>query len=199
MVKKVFPCEVKNKIRIVTPLLALCLLLTVTTITSTTILPFQVVKAQNATVKLETDQVSSNVISNLAKPGFGNKYDLTAKGNTLPINYNILGGSLVGILADTSRHSLDLAFNPGSDGGAVEVELPRNVVDSKSNTGTDMPFIVKIDGQRISGEPTGICIGTCPNIFNSFKETGNTNTDRVLTIIFGPESRFIEVIGNKGI
>jgi hypothetical protein len=62
-----------------------------------------------------------------------------------------------------------------------------------------MPFRVKMDGARISGEQTGICIGSCPNIFNSFKETGNTNTERVLTIIFGPESRFVEIVGNKGI
>jgi len=60
-----------------------------------------------------------------------------------------------------------------------------------------------MDGQRISGEPTGICVGvgqkSCPNIGNTFKETQNTNTDRVLTILFGPESRFIEIIGNTGV
>ena len=63
----------------------------------------------------------------------------------------------------------------------------------------DASYLVKIDGQRISGEPSGICIGTCPNIFNTFKTTGNTNTDRTLTIIFGPESRFIEIVGNSGV
>lgn len=31
-----------------------------------------------------------------------------------------------------------------------------------------------------------------------FKETQNSNTDRVLTILFGPESRFIEIRGNSG-
>ena len=99
-------------------------------------------------------------------------------------------------VSDPFRKSLDLAVNPKSNGGALEVNLPRHLIDSKNAAGQDTPFIVKIDGNRISGEPSGICVGTCPNIFNSFKETYNTNTDRVLTVIFGPESRFIEIIGN---
>jgi hypothetical protein len=90
------------------------------------------------------------------------------------------------------------AVNPGSDGGALEINLPRNVIDSKTSANTYRPFVVMIDGQRISGESSGICIGTCPNIFNSFKET-ERGTNRVLTITFGPESRFIEIIGDRGI
>jgi hypothetical protein len=99
-------------------------------------------------------------------------------------------------LSDPSRKSLALAVDPNSNGGALEVNLPRHVIDSKNAAGQDAPFIVKIDGNRVSGEPNGICVVTCSNIFNSFKETHNTNTDRVWTIIFGPESRFIEIIGN---
>ena len=103
------------------------------------------------------------------------------------------------MLGDPQRHALYAVVEPGSDGGALEINLPRNALDAKSDTGTDVSYIVKIDGQRISGEPSGICVGTCPNIFNSFKATCNTSTDRVLTIVFGPESRFIEIIGNSGI
>jgi len=94
---------------------------------------------------------------------------------------------------------LDLAVNPGPKGGAIEIDIPRNVIDSKNAAGNDMPFAVVMDGDRISGESSGICIGTCPNIFNTFKETQNTSTDRVLTIIFGEDSRFIEIIGNAGL
>ena len=83
-----------------------------------------------------------------------------------------------------------------ANGAALEVNVPRHVIDSKNAAGQDAPFIVKVDGNRISGEPSGICVGTCPNILNSFKETHNTNTDRVLTVLVGPESRFIEIIGN---
>jgi hypothetical protein len=184
----------------------LCALVLAIIIVGTTILPLQVINAQNMTMKMNnasssgnTDAVSKSVIANLAKPGYGYKYDVAVKGNTVPINYNILQGSVVGILADPSRHSLDVAVNPSPNGGALEIDLPRHIIDSKNAAGNDMPFVVRMDGMRVSGEPTGICIGTCPNIFNTFKETQNTNTDRVLTIVFGPESRFVEIIGNTGV
>jgi hypothetical protein len=191
--------------KIMTPLCALVLAII---IVGTTILPLQVINAQNITIKMnnatsssskDNDAVSKSVIANLAKPGYGYKYDVSVKGNTVPINYNVLQGSVVGILADPSRHSLDVAVNPSPNGGALEINLPRHIIDSKNAAGNDMPFVVKMDGMRVSGEPTGICIGTCPNIFNTFKETQNTNTDRVLTIVFGPESRFIEILGNTGV
>ena len=189
--------------KIVAPLCALVLAII---IVGTTILPLQVINAQNMTIKMNnassssnTDAVSKSVIANLAKPGYGYKYDVAVKGNTVPINYNVLQGSVVGILADPSRHSLDVAVNPSPNGGALEIDLPRHIIDSKNAAGNDMPFVVRMDGMRVSGEPTGICIGTCPNIFNTFKETQNSNTDRVLTIVFGPESRFIEILGNTGV
>jgi hypothetical protein len=195
--------------KMVTPLCALVLAII---IVGTTILPLQVLNAQNMTIKMnnasssssnDNDTISKSVVANLAKPGYGNKYDVSVKGNTVPINYNILQGSLVGMLADPTRHSLNVAVNPGPQGGALEIELPRHTIDSKDSAGNDMPYVVKIDGQRISGEPTGICVGfgdkSCPNIANTFKETQNTNTDRVLTILFGPESRFIEITGNTGV
>jgi len=190
----------------------LCALVLAIIIVGTTILPLQVLNAQNMTIKMnnatssssnDNDTISKSVVANLAKPGYGNKYDVSVKGNTVPINYNILQGSLVGMLADPTRHSLNVAVNPGPQGGALEIELPRHTIDSKDSAGNDMPYVVKIDGQRISGEPTGICVGfgdkSCPNIANTFKETQNTDTDRVLTILFGPESRFIEITGNAGV
>jgi hypothetical protein len=66
---------------------------------------------------------------------------------------------------------------------------PRHTTDSKNAAGTELPLVVVMDGSRISGEASGICVGTCPNIDNIFKETQNTGTDRVLTILLGPESR----------
>jgi hypothetical protein len=196
-----------HDVKIMTPLvLVLAILIGGTAIT---ILPLQVLNAQNMTIKMnnatsnDNDTISKSVVANLAKPGYGNKYDVSVKGSTVPINYNILQGQLVGILADPTKHSLDVAVNPGPQGGALEIELPRHTIDSKDSSGKDMPYVVKMDGQRISGEPTGICVGvgqkSCPNIANTFKETQNTNTDRVLTILFGPESRFIEITGNTGV
>ena len=201
-------------------MLALFLTFAVLFIGSATI-PFQTINAQNMTITMDNatsagnattgenattaenatteDQISSTVIENLAKPGFASMYEMRANGDTVPLNYNLMGGRLVGILADPSRNSLDLAVDPSADGGAMEINLPRNVIDSKFSDGKDRDYTVIIDGDRVSGEASGICIGTCPNIFNSFKESQNTGTDRVLTIVFGPESRFIEIVGNRGI
>ena len=53
---------------------------------------------------------------------------------------------------------MDLAVNPQANGGALEVNVPRHVIDSKNAPGQDAPFIVKVDGNRISGEPSGICV-----------------------------------------
>jgi hypothetical protein len=183
--------------------------------------PFQILDAQNMTIEMgnETgagnatsgedgttvedaiieDQISSTILENLARPGFASMYEVRTNGDTVPLSYNIMGGRLVGILADPSRNSLNLAVDPSADGGAMEINLPRNVIDSKFSDNKDRSYTVIIDGDRVSGESSGICIGTCPNIFNSSKETQNTGTDRVLTIVFGPESRFIEIIGNRGI
>jgi hypothetical protein len=43
-----------------------------------------------------------------------------------------------GMLADPDRHALYLAINPQSkgDGGAMEVQLPRNLIDSKTTKNT---------------------------------------------------------------
>ena len=178
--------------------LALSLALGIAIVSTNAILTAQTVNAQFV-VKVggpDTDQVNSRIIGTLLKPGFTNQYNLTKNGTTVPIQYSVLDGSLVGILSDPSRKSLNLAVNPQTNGAALEVNVPRHVIDSKNAAGQDAPFIVKVDGNRISGEPSGICVGTCPNILNSFKETHNTNTDRVLTVLVGPESRFIEIIGN---
>jgi hypothetical protein len=148
------------------------------------------------------DEISNNVIANLAAPGYGNKYDVAVAGKTVPVNYNILQGSLVGILADPVRHSLDVAVNPGPQGGALEIQVPRYLVDSKTATNSDKPFVVLMDGQRISGEPTGICVSvgqsSCANLQMTFKQTQSSATDRVLTILFGEDNRFIEIRGNTG-
>ena len=157
---------------------------------------------QNATGQMENasaiDQVETAVLQSLAAPGYANKYDLMVDGKPNPISYNIIGGQLVGMLANPDRHALYLALNPQSDGGAVEVQLPRNFIDSKKSDNTDKPYTVVMDGDRIGGEDTGICVGDCPNIFNSWKQSEGNSQERVLTIVFGPESRFVEIIGDKG-
>jgi hypothetical protein len=37
---------------------------------------------------------------------------------------------------------LDVAVNPGPQGGALEIELPRSIIDSKTAANTDKPYVV---------------------------------------------------------
>jgi hypothetical protein len=189
------------------------LLTLVVVVGGATMVPIQVLHAQttpakNVTANLganaSTGTVPKSVIATLAQPGFGNKYDLLVNGKPTPISYNIIGGSLVGMLADPARHSIDVAVNPGPGGGALEIQLPRQVIDSKTGTNTDQPFIVVLDGERIVGDPAGICVtvsasgNACSNIQGTYKESQTTPTDRVLTVLFGPPNRFIEFHGTTG-
>jgi hypothetical protein len=98
-----------HNVKIMTPL---CVLVLAIIIVGTTILSLQVLNTQHMTIKMnnasssnDNDTISSSVIANLAKPGYGNKYDVSVKRNTVPINYNILQGSLVGILADPPSYN----------------------------------------------------------------------------------------------
>jgi hypothetical protein len=221
MVKKIHFSEGKNDEKRMAPLLALSFVL-VTIMSATILLPFQPLNAQNATIQMGNntttnqapenataqmandttteDEVNVNVLESLAQPGFSNVYQkLTDReGNPVPISYNVVGGTAFAMVGDPSRHAMYVLVNPGIDGGALEIDLPRAVLDSKADS-SDSRFVVQIDGQQISGEPTGICIGECSNIFDSFKETQTTGTDRVLTILFSPEDRVIEIIGNEGV
>jgi hypothetical protein len=221
MVKKIHFSEGKNDEKRMAPLLALSFVL-VTIMSATILLPFQPLNAQNATIQMGNntttnqapenataqmandttteDEVNVNVLESLAQPGFSNVYQkLTDReGNPVPISYNVVGGTAFAMVGDPSRHAMYVLVNPGIDGGALEIDLPRAVLDSKADS-SDSRFVVQIDGRQISGEPTGICIGECANIFDSFKETQTTGTDRVLTILFSPEDRVIEIIGNEGV
>ena len=204
----------KDKTKIFSPLVTLSLILAGAIVIGTTVVPSEMVNGQNATGQNATgqnatgqmenasaiDQVDTEVLQSLAAPGYANKYDVMVDGKPTPISYNIIGGQLVGMLANPDRHALYLALNPQSneDGGAIEVQLPRNFIDSKTANNTDKDYVVVMDGDRIAGEPGGICIGDCPNIFNSFKQTEGNSQERVLTIVYGPESRFVEIIGDKG-
>ena len=204
----------KNRMKISFPLVVLSMTLASVIFIGTSVMPFELVNGQNATGQNATgqnateqienasaiDQVDIDVLKTLAAPGYANKYDVMADGQPNPISYNIIGGSLVGMLANPDRNALYLALNPqiGEEGGAVEVQLPRNFIDSKAADNTDKPYTVVMDGDRIGGEQSGICLGDCPNIFNTFKQSEENGQERVLTIVFGPESRFVEIIGDKG-
>ena len=210
----VVPLMIKKTIQLNLNTRAIMLLSTLAIVAGgAAMVPLQVLHAQttpatNATANLganaSTGTVPKSVIATLAAPGFGNKYDLLVNGKPTPISYNVIGGSLVGMLADPARHSVDVAINPGPGGGALEIQLPRKVIDAKTGTNTDQPLIVVLDGERIVGDPAGICVtvsasgNACSNIQGTYKESQTTPTDRVFTVLFGPNNRFVEFHGTTG-
>ncbi|MGC2574821.1 MAG: hypothetical protein WA364_25170 [Candidatus Nitrosopolaris sp.] len=142
--------------------------------------PGAVVKVGNRTV-ISTTPTTSNSQANINRTGFANLYVLTSStGKTFPIKYTIKGGKLVGMLADKDRTTLALVLDPGQNGGNMTVELPRNIIDSKGASNSDMKYQIKIDGKGVD-----------------YKEIANNMNARILSIDFSKDNRFLEIIGTQ--
>jgi hypothetical protein len=64
-------------------------------------------------------------------------------GQSTPISYNFIGGQFVGLLANPDRLALYFAFNPhGKEARAIEVQLPRNFIDSKTAENADSHILL---------------------------------------------------------
>jgi hypothetical protein len=114
------------------------------------------------------------------RTGFSNLYVLTINGKTFPIKYSIVGGKVVGLLADKDRTTLVLVLDPSAKGGNMTIELPRHVMDSKGASNADTKFLVKIDGKGID-----------------YKEIANNANGRTLSINFSKDNRLVEIIGTQ--
>ena len=175
---------------------------TTTLITETTILPLQLVNGQNASASNSTNSKGAAakttitttgnktiLVTNAApkintptynRTGFNNLYVLTINGKTFPIKYSIVGGKLVGMLADKDRTTTVLVLNPSGNGGNLTIELPRHVIDSKGASNADTKYLVKIDGKGVD-----------------YKEVANNVNARILSINFSKDNRFMEIIGTQ--
>jgi hypothetical protein len=114
------------------------------------------------------------------RTGFNNLYVLTINGKTFPIKYSIVGGKVVGLLADKDRTTLVLVLDPSAKGGNMTIELPRHVMDSKGASNADTKFLVKIDGKGVD-----------------YKEIANNANGRTLSINFSKDNRLVEIIGTQ--
>ena len=86
----------------------------------------------------------------------------------------------MGMLADKYRTTLALVLDPGQNGGNMTVELPRNIIDSKGASNSDMKYQIKIDGKGVD-----------------YKEIANNMNARILSIDFSKDNRFLEIIGTQ--
>ena len=124
----------------------------------------------------------TTTINDQQREAAGNDIDtlnLTIGTNTYPITYNMTGGEVDNITAMQQNSTLivDLATN---DDGALTIQLPRNITDSKSPQNEDEDYIVFVDGIQTDIE----------------EETSNNQT-RTLSIDFENGAEQIEISGTR--
>jgi hypothetical protein len=109
-------------------------------------------------------------------------YNLTIGDRSYPIKFNITGGILDTMAIDGDQAILLVNINASAGGGNLEIELPRDLIDSKTQSDTDKPFSVfedDIDRQI------------------SYTEAKTTDETRTLVITFNSEDNVIEIQGTE--
>ena len=122
--------------------------------------------------------------NNSGSSGFGNTTNLAlANGKSIPINYLINTGKILGLVLDKSRATLSVNISSPSasdNNGNLTIQIPRDVVDNKKEGNADAPFRVHVDGKDAT-----------------FREVDNTKTTRTLSIQFNKDAKVIDIIGSK--
>jgi len=131
-------------------------------------------KTSAATAKTNPSSTSLN------RSGFAYVYNLTIGDTTYPIKYNTTGGNLLGIVADKGSGTLVAVIGSPTDGGKLLIELPRNVIDAKSQGTADAKYTIKIEGKGVD-----------------YKEIGTNINARILQIDFGKNDKVIEITGTQ--
>ena len=98
---------------------------------------------------------------------------------TFNVNYTISGGSVKTMTIDAQSLSVIVSINSTSD-GTITLQLPRALIDSKTNSGQDDAFIILIDGAEV--KPSS--------------ESAN-NDFRSITVQFLQGDQDIEIIGTQ--
>ena len=93
------------------------------------------------------------------------------------IPYSISGATVTGARINQATTSMTININTSSD-GTVTLEIPRNVLDTKSSTD---PLFVLVDGQEVTSEESV------------------TDTTRTVTIMFPNGAEEIEIVGTFAI
>lgn len=98
---------------------------------------------------------------------------------TFDVSYSISGGTVNGISADLKSLSLVVSINSNSD-GSITLQIPRQLLDSKTSSGQDDTFIILIDGVEVKPQ----------------NEQGD-DTSRTITISFLKGNQNIQIIGTQ--
>lgn len=135
-------------------------------------------KATITTNPTATGQTNNPQVKN--RTGFTSVSNLVLRDKTFPIKYNITMGKLLGIVGDKDKSTLILLLGGTLDNGKLTVEIPRNVMDAKSQGNADTKFNVRIDNKGVD-----------------YKEIGTNLNARVLQIDFGKDDRTMEIAGTQ--
>jgi predicted secreted protein with PEFG-CTERM motif len=98
----------------------------------------------NATDAATTDEAEVPAINATGGGGEWTPFDLTAGGQTHPIEYMITGGSVENMTIHGENQTLGVTINSMSN-GTLALKLPREVIDSKTVEGSDADFAAFID------------------------------------------------------
>jgi len=98
---------------------------------------------------------------------------------TFNVNYTISGGTMKTMTIDTQSLSVIASINSTSD-GTITLQLPRALIDAKTNSGQDDAFIILIDGAEVKPQ----------------SESADNNF-RNITIQFLHGDQDIEIIGTQ--
>src|SRR5690242_6696977 len=112
-------------------------------------------KAPITTANSAATGKSNNVQAGNNRTGFANVSNLVIKDKTFPIKYNITNGKFLGIIGDKDKTTLVLLLGSILDNGKLTVELPRNVLDAKSQGNTDAKYNIKIDNKDVDYKEVG--------------------------------------------
>lgn len=133
-----------------------------------------------ATITTNTSTGQNKNLQSTNRTGFSYVSNLIIKDKTFPIKYNITSGKLLGIVADKDKTTLVFLLGAASDNGKLTLEIPRNVIDSKTQGNTDTKFNVRIDNKGVD-----------------YKELGTSLNARILQIGIGKGDRLMELIGTQ--
>ena len=98
---------------------------------------------------------------------------------TFNVNYTITGGTVKTMTIDAQSLSVIVSVNSTSD-GTISLQLPRALIDAKTNSGQDDAFIILIDGAEVKPQ----------------SESAN-NDFRNITVQFLQGDQDIEIIGTQ--
>ena len=102
-------------------------------------------------------------------------------GNVFCVAYDANGAAVTGATVSSATKSLTLKIATESD-GTISVTIPREVLDSMDDSGTDQEFVVLVDDEDAD-----------------FTETETTDSARSLDIQFSEGASQIEIIGTKAV